>query len=432
MPIVDRQIVSEINKKAEELIGFTQAQFSQIVMLPQGEFRKFLTSDTENKETIMRKIFKTETYREIVERLKVKKEEAQAALLQESQQSKGLIKQIASQLPPRNSTIFSVLANENHNVNQVIEGLEEEQLFYAEKIVSDKNNYETAYKNHSKMLDKYHEAKGINERFNELAQRKETFTALSNKIPFLEKEAKRLSGAEHAVSIEQIEIQFLELKIEESRKREHLVKTTQTVQVVTDELEKIETQYKAEEAKKPEREKITERLIRLNDSLPKVAELASKKEALTKMQKELSKLELTLKDTIENSAIETEKVTSTKNEIEQLDNKLSSFDEKVERLTNTIEKCRIVDEYLVLIRRALAFVEEKNKHELAYVAYKKHYEKLANDWLLNEAATLAEALHDGDACPVCGSVEHPEKAHRGDVEVTKEELETANPTACEN
>ena len=58
VPIVDRQIVSEINKKAEELIGFTQAQFSQIVMLPQGEFRKFLTSDTENKETIMRKIFK--------------------------------------------------------------------------------------------------------------------------------------------------------------------------------------------------------------------------------------------------------------------------------------------------------------------------------------------------------------------------------------
>ena len=70
IPIVDRQIVSEINKKAEELIGFTQAQFSQIVMLPQGEFRKFLTSDTENKETIMRKIFRTEPYREIVVTLK--------------------------------------------------------------------------------------------------------------------------------------------------------------------------------------------------------------------------------------------------------------------------------------------------------------------------------------------------------------------------
>ncbi|WP_153009936.1 AAA family ATPase, partial [Sporosarcina koreensis] len=34
VPFVDRQIVSEINRKVEELVGFTQAQFSQIVMLP--------------------------------------------------------------------------------------------------------------------------------------------------------------------------------------------------------------------------------------------------------------------------------------------------------------------------------------------------------------------------------------------------------------
>src|SRR5690625_7413769 len=39
IPKVDRQIVSEINKKIEDLIGLTQEQFKQIVMLPQGEFR---------------------------------------------------------------------------------------------------------------------------------------------------------------------------------------------------------------------------------------------------------------------------------------------------------------------------------------------------------------------------------------------------------
>ena len=48
---------------------------------------------------------------------------------------------------------------------------------------------------------------------------------------------------------------------------------------------KIETQYHVEEAKKPEREKITESLIRLNDTLPKVAELAAKKEALVAIKK---------------------------------------------------------------------------------------------------------------------------------------------------
>ena len=73
VPCVDRQMVSEINKKIEELVGLTKDQFSQIVMLPQGEFRKLLTSETENKEEILRKIFKTEPYQWISERLKEKK-----------------------------------------------------------------------------------------------------------------------------------------------------------------------------------------------------------------------------------------------------------------------------------------------------------------------------------------------------------------------
>ena len=426
IPIVDRQIVSEINTKVEDLIGFTQAQFSQIVMLPQGEFRKFLTSDTENKETIMRKIFRTEPYREIVDRLKVKKDEAQAALLNESQQSKGLTKQIASLLPERDSTIFAVLANVNNNVNQVVEGLEEERLFYNEKTILEKNRYETAYKNHAEMSSNYHAAKGINERFAELEQRKVTFTELSKQIPFMEKESKRLGDAERAVSIEQIELQFVELKQEVAVKKAHLEKTVQTVQVETKSLEEIETQYKIEEEKQPEREKITESLIRLNDSLPLVSELESKKEALAIINSELNSLQIKLNETIAKSDVELEKVTVYKAEIDQLEKKLTLFDEQVEHLATTTEKSRIVDEYVLLKAQTATFEQEKTKHEITYVRDKKEYEKLASDWLANEAATLAETLHDGDSCPVCGSIDHPEKAHRGNVEVTKDELEVAN------
>jgi exonuclease SbcC len=77
VPCVDRQIVTEINKKVEQLIGLTREQFIQIVMLPQGEFRKLLTSQTENKEEILRKIFKTEKYTFISKRLKEKKDLAE-------------------------------------------------------------------------------------------------------------------------------------------------------------------------------------------------------------------------------------------------------------------------------------------------------------------------------------------------------------------
>ena len=182
IPCVDRQIVSEINKKVEELIGFTQAQFSQIVMLPQGEFRKFLTSDTENKETIMRKIFKTEPYRELVERLKAKKDDAQSQLLKEMQQSEGHIQQIPTLLPERESSIFDVLDNEHYNVNQVVQGLEEERSFYEEKTVLDKKNYEDVYAKHTKMQEAFHTAKNVNERFTELQQKEAVLKELVYEI----------------------------------------------------------------------------------------------------------------------------------------------------------------------------------------------------------------------------------------------------------
>lgn len=79
VPCVERQIVSEINRRVEEIIGLSQNQFSQIVMLPQGEFRKLLTSETDNKEEILRKIFKTEPYKMITERLKQKRDAAKEA-----------------------------------------------------------------------------------------------------------------------------------------------------------------------------------------------------------------------------------------------------------------------------------------------------------------------------------------------------------------
>lgn len=372
VPIVDRQIVSEIDKKAEELIGFTQAQFSQIVMLPQGEFRKFLTSDTENKETIMRKIFRTEPYREIVDKLKSKKDEAQAKLIGERQQKDGLMKQIPSLLPQRDSAIFTVLANENYNDHQVMRALETEQLFYNEKIMVDKDRYDKAVQQHAEMLEKYHAAKGVNERFNELAQRKAVYAELSNQVPFLEKEAKRLGDAERAVTIEQLEIQFVELKKEVGTKQVHLEKAVRSVQLIAKEIEEIEAHYTIEEGKKPEREKVAESLMRLQDALPQVAALASKKEALATLNKEWQTRQATLQVTTEKSAIEIEKVTVFKNQMEQLEKRLIVFDDQVELLAATTEKCRIVDEFMGLAAQTASFADERNKQELLYVASKKN------------------------------------------------------------
>ena len=52
--------IPEANAAVEELLGIDRDQFSQIVMIAQGEFRRLLTSSTKERSAIFRKLFGTE------------------------------------------------------------------------------------------------------------------------------------------------------------------------------------------------------------------------------------------------------------------------------------------------------------------------------------------------------------------------------------
>lgn len=426
VPIVDRQIVSEINKKAEQLIGFSQAQFSQIVMLPQGEFRKFLTSDTENKETIMRKIFKTEPYREIVDRLKVKLATSKDQLQIAEQKNKSYIEQISSLIPQRESLIFELLNSAFYNSNQIIDGLEEELIYYKEKIIQDKEVQQTANENHTKMLEYYHRAKNINERFVELDDRNERYTYLTEQIPIMEQKSKAVEQAQRAMSIEQLELNYAELEKEVKSKNEHVAKVTQDVKIIAEQLVQIEALYVFEESKKIEREEITEQLIRLNDALPKVVELAATKDQLLKNKNEHNRLKADLVEISDKAEQETIKTKSLADNKEELEKKIVPLDEKTDLLGHISEQHRIVQEFITMKEKANTLAQAQKSLETIYLTHKEKYDEMAQKWLNNEAATLAEKLHDGESCPVCGSSEHPQKAHREGISISKDELELAN------
>ncbi|UUZ80742.1 SMC family ATPase [Paenibacillus sp. P26] len=103
-PCVDRFTVSDVNAKLESLIGLSKDQFSQIVMLPQGEFRKPLTSDTENKEDILRRIFRTGLYQKLEDRFQQKSRELKDALKAAQLESEVYIKQVEAALPRGRAT----------------------------------------------------------------------------------------------------------------------------------------------------------------------------------------------------------------------------------------------------------------------------------------------------------------------------------------
>ena len=63
--------LKEVNQAVTELIGLDMKQFTQIAMIAQGDFRKLLLADTEERSNIFRKLFHTDIYKVIQEKLKL-------------------------------------------------------------------------------------------------------------------------------------------------------------------------------------------------------------------------------------------------------------------------------------------------------------------------------------------------------------------------
>ena len=75
VPIFQNPTATNVNKKAEEILGLTYDQFCQVVMLPQGKFERLLVSNSEEKEKILTSLFHADKWNEIVLGVKARVDE---------------------------------------------------------------------------------------------------------------------------------------------------------------------------------------------------------------------------------------------------------------------------------------------------------------------------------------------------------------------
>lgn len=68
IPIANK--TTEVTGKIVELIGFQAEQFRQVIMLPQGKFREFLSANSKAREDILEALFSTVIYKQLQERLR--------------------------------------------------------------------------------------------------------------------------------------------------------------------------------------------------------------------------------------------------------------------------------------------------------------------------------------------------------------------------
>lgn len=73
LTLLDGKVITKVKavtEKLESILSITREQFKQIVMLPQGEFKKLLLAKSEDREVIFRKIFNTYDFEKIQVELK--------------------------------------------------------------------------------------------------------------------------------------------------------------------------------------------------------------------------------------------------------------------------------------------------------------------------------------------------------------------------
>lgn len=407
IPYVDRQMVTEINRKIVELIGLTQVQFSQIVMLPQGEFRKFLTSDTENKETILRKIFNTDTFQEIVHRLKDRKDFTQQQLFQETERMDSWVKQISSRLPHRSSPLFEALFVEVPNIYHVVEGLQNERAYYEQKMKQDELEYEKAVQRHEHLLSQYHAAKAVNEKWLELEQLQIEKNKLDDERKEMTVYEQRLLAAERAVSLEEIELRLLESRTLLEQKLISHEKMTINLQKANKQLEQATIQYEEEVANASIRQNLIEQLIVLKGYLPAVAHFHEKEQTLLSLQHELQKLErqwLTKEQEHEKAVRQFQE---TQQSFEQLDEQATRYEAVMEQWNIINEQFKKMSLKQQLAEQLIDIERQMKGLQANYLQQQKETEQMEMEWFSNQAIQLAHSLQDGQPCPVCGSKEHP-------------------------
>ncbi|MCZ8535071.1 AAA family ATPase [Psychrobacillus psychrodurans] len=429
IPAVERQIVSEINKKVEETIGLTLDQFSQIVMLPQGEFRKLLTSTTENKEAILRKIFKTEPYKMIHEKLKEKKVVAEAKLKTEQLTQENFTEKIIASFPNRESNLFQIIEEDNFNIFQLVEALKEETNFYKKKITLDERKCEEAYEKHINKQKSYHESKMVNDRFNELEAKEQQLADLeARKEEFIQKQ-QQLDSADLASNIEPVESYFNELELDVKGKQNLFEKSKIEKVAAEDKLQQVEAVFIKESKNKEIREKSIETVIHLSGLLPIFEDLEIKKTELLSLEKINEQLEQQLEIITASLQGQKESSKQQKHQIEMLEERVESLDNKGQQLALLQTQHSKLQEYKVVDQQLNMLITEEIKQRNKFEQCKETYDVIEQKWIGSQASILASKLVMGEPCPVCGSKNHIDShVATGERKVEESELRLAKAT----
>ncbi|SDC57812.1 exonuclease SbcC [Pelagirhabdus alkalitolerans] len=426
IPCVDRQMVSEINQKVKDLIGLSEDQFKQIVMLPQGEFRKLLTSETDNKELILRKIFKTEPYLWFSNKMNEKRIKAEKAYKEAHMYLKQQVSHIRESIPEREgSRLKEVFEQGEWLPQQIIKGLEDENVYYKKELDLSKKAFDRAKKAYDEKYKAYYQAEATNQQFDQLKEKEAEHQALNAQKEEMNEKRELWKQAERAATLSAYETQKCEAYSDEQAQTQTVETSKKVLEQTKNRLSQAEKKYADEQKKEEDRHKTTQDLNRYKELLPIVEAADRKKRKLDEFEKAIKEQENVLNSTKEKETALSDEIDHLNAELSKLDEVPEKLFEKKEKLNKMTEKGKTFRQYIDGTKEIQTLTSEVEQAKALYKKEKNHFKSIEDSWIKGQATVLARQLHDEEPCPVCGSMSHPNKAIHHDRVPSQEAFDQA-------
>ena len=414
--------LNEINIKVTSLLNLNAEQFSKIILLPQGKFKEFLMSDSSKKEKILSQIFGTDFYDDWVSEIKKQADEAKSdsdetkkELLFEQKQA------VFSETEPEAvedwfDALDLQIKSDEENCAKAKEAEEETQkkvnealkkMALAERLEQDFQEFEEVSR--KKELLKREQAK-INEQTNYLAELNWAFGCET--MVFRKKTSqKRLE--ELRADIEKQNDEFFKTKEKFSKALE----TKQSLLQEAPQKDKAQADFNLWQG----------RVGIYDEAEQKNAELADLQIQADKSSKKLAEKKAGLerkiasKNDLDKFIEKNSGVADEKHRLELEIQQLKEDEKKLQDYKAQQQKAEVLKNEQVVLEKESAEASELQK------TAEQEYENIQSQWAKLQINELAKLLKPGEACPVCGSLEHPSPAFGDEetVSVTENQVKKA-------
>lgn len=431
--------LTQVNHAVKELLHIDEKQFKQIVMIAQGEFWDLLNAKTDQRTEILRTIFLTNGYKNIEYRLK---DRMDASYRVKARAEDSIIQHFKDVSADKGDALFDELeelksragqSGSAWNLDEMLDVMDRLIASDREKfkrLEADLKKAETQLKENREKLALAETNNGFIRKRDELEKEKEALEKRKTKIDEIsrlldrQKKAARNVKPSYDVWAKKCE----EISLTENRIKK-AVSGLEAARVAKRQAKDVFDRAKKRE---PEAEQLKQEINRIDDEEQKYQKKAELEGGLKKLEERDEKLraeqahlkerEDALKERIKglNQTLKQLKgrpaeLTEAKNERRKLTERLQSFSAILENQVPEKEK-RSRD----LAKKQKAFLDARDRYEEAG-RRREAAERMLED---SRAGILAEKLVEGEKCPVCGSLHHPQPASLKEASISEADFKS--------